>query len=400
MLSRPDLHDIIRWVPQGDSFQILDPIGLEDHVLPIYFNHSSLASFKRQLSSYEFKKKLIGDSSDQRYFHEYFIRDRADLLPLIKRKQSVPKLELSSESEPIPEAFAQVPSIVVQMMQFMAKEIQQLKETVGELSKRVVGLENDKNALFQELQNGLKAAYYSNEKADRVSKKVDKLVSDLSRRASVDLEPRDLVVANQSLDSSMLPPLFPSENPSFEFSSASFDLPHPLESKNLFHAPMEISPPSPQFDDVLQFVQNDFEMEGKSPASDGVLSHFNSGFVPAPRISHSDRGTRLILSPEPSVSKGTVSSPFEGVSEYRGSRISAIHVTEGADLQQKKAHEVVQQFIAQLSEAYGSMGIQSLLPDSYSGFGCWFTNLQSFPGQNPATPSNPWGVLLFGVSEN
>lgn len=81
---------MISWTPNGASFTIRDKKGLEEQVIPLYFqNRVYFRSFLRKLYRWGFAKcfsKSSGDSRRKRfvgqgltYFHKAFRRDRPDL---------------------------------------------------------------------------------------------------------------------------------------------------------------------------------------------------------------------------------------------------------------------------------------------------------------------------------
>ena len=77
--------DAIRWAEDGASFEVVSKESFERNVLPEYFKHSNINSFVRQLNMYDFHKKKRS-SREIVFHHAYFVRDRPDLLPSIKRK--------------------------------------------------------------------------------------------------------------------------------------------------------------------------------------------------------------------------------------------------------------------------------------------------------------------------
>jgi hypothetical protein len=58
-------RDHIRWSNCGTYFIIENPHRLAEHVLPIHFKHSNLATFVRQLNMYGFQKVNY-------YYYYYF----------------------------------------------------------------------------------------------------------------------------------------------------------------------------------------------------------------------------------------------------------------------------------------------------------------------------------------
>lgn len=58
ILNRDDLRHIIKWLPHGRSWRIIDPVEFELTVIPSYFGHSSMSSFLRQVNGWGFKRKI------------------------------------------------------------------------------------------------------------------------------------------------------------------------------------------------------------------------------------------------------------------------------------------------------------------------------------------------------
>ena len=95
--------NIISWQPHGRAFLIHDPKTFVADVLPLYFKHSKLSSFQRQLSLYGFVR-LTSDGPDRgAYYHECFLRFRPFLCSKIQRtriKGTWVRTSSSPESEP------------------------------------------------------------------------------------------------------------------------------------------------------------------------------------------------------------------------------------------------------------------------------------------------------------
>lgn len=100
----------------------MDKKKFSKEILPKHFRTSNFSSFVRQLNFYRFTKCLEKNKKEEKgqgiwvFMHENFIRDRPDLLSLVKRR--------------------------TYQDQETAKEIATLKETVSTLVERVKMLEN------------------------------------------------------------------------------------------------------------------------------------------------------------------------------------------------------------------------------------------------------------------
>lgn len=74
-------HPEIGWDDSGTLIVVKNAERLASVVLPQYFRHNQYASWVRALNAHDFKK-----SGTDRWQHPYFLRDRSDLLPQIRRK--------------------------------------------------------------------------------------------------------------------------------------------------------------------------------------------------------------------------------------------------------------------------------------------------------------------------
>ena len=77
---------VVCFSPDGGSFYVYDQSAFAQKYLPQYFKHSNYGSFVRQLNLYGFASSRHKDNSDVVVWsHQFFHRDRKDLLKRIKR---------------------------------------------------------------------------------------------------------------------------------------------------------------------------------------------------------------------------------------------------------------------------------------------------------------------------
>ncbi|XP_021342117.1 heat shock factor protein-like isoform X2 [Mizuhopecten yessoensis] len=94
LVENPTCDDLISWDQTGNSFHVYEQARFSKEILPLYFKHSNIASFIRQLNMYGFRKVVHIDTGlktekdDVEFQHPYFIRGQEHLLENIKRKIS------------------------------------------------------------------------------------------------------------------------------------------------------------------------------------------------------------------------------------------------------------------------------------------------------------------------
>jgi len=85
MVSEPETAHIVNWSPDGNGLLLLNLEAFVKEILPIYFKHTNLSSFVRQLNTYGFSKT---DSDTWRFSHPAFRKGEPDQLHRIERKNS------------------------------------------------------------------------------------------------------------------------------------------------------------------------------------------------------------------------------------------------------------------------------------------------------------------------
>ena len=79
ILSRPDLADIISWMPDGTGWTVWRPREFEIRVLPSYFKHQKFSSFINQARSWGFQP-VPGAMSRHSYYYPGFQRDHSHMV--------------------------------------------------------------------------------------------------------------------------------------------------------------------------------------------------------------------------------------------------------------------------------------------------------------------------------
>ncbi|CEF62030.1 Heat shock factor (HSF)-type, DNA-binding domain and Winged helix-turn-helix DNA-binding domain-containing protein [Strongyloides ratti] len=101
IVNDTEYNRIIGWSENGSSFLVKEPYIMYKKILPLYFKHSNLNSFIRQLNMYGFKKIIdiektgnlnFNSMNISEFSHKFFLRGRVDLLNNIKRKISSQKV--------------------------------------------------------------------------------------------------------------------------------------------------------------------------------------------------------------------------------------------------------------------------------------------------------------------
>jgi len=140
--------EICSWSDDGDSFIIKDQIRFTE-LLPHFFKHKNMRSFVRQLNFYGFRKvRSEGATYTTRppewseFKHDYFHRDREDLLVYIKRTGSSGS---SGAAEAVAVAADVMSAHEESELAMIKGEIQRLQQTVNALATMVTTLYSERD---------------------------------------------------------------------------------------------------------------------------------------------------------------------------------------------------------------------------------------------------------------
>ena len=149
IVNSENYSSIVYWSEEGTSFLIKDPEAFSSVVLKENFKHKNLGSFIRQLNMYGFHKKRTRGEEPHEFFHEFFRKDRPDMLRLLQRK-------VSSTNDPSPN---KDPSY-----NQLSAQIKKQESTIQELQNKILELELSNNYLVQVNQRQFFLLTEANEK--------------------------------------------------------------------------------------------------------------------------------------------------------------------------------------------------------------------------------------------
>lgn len=86
LLTERNVQDIICWMPHGRCFKVKNSKDFEKVVMPVYFTHTKITSFQRQLNLYGFKRITKGPDRGS-YYHELFLRGMPKLCTRMRRQK-------------------------------------------------------------------------------------------------------------------------------------------------------------------------------------------------------------------------------------------------------------------------------------------------------------------------
>jgi len=91
ILEDPENTDIIKWLPGGKGWIMMDKKRFANEVLPVYFKQTQFTSFTRKLSRWKFNRVPKGPYMGA-YYHKFFRRDRKYLCILMSCNNETPSL--------------------------------------------------------------------------------------------------------------------------------------------------------------------------------------------------------------------------------------------------------------------------------------------------------------------
>ncbi|CAO3663557.1 unnamed protein product [Rhizopus microsporus] len=149
MLENIAFKDIVSWDNSGTSFLIKDINDFTKIILPQHFKHCNFASFVRQLNKYDFHK-IRNNKHDQvwQFKHDFFKRDRKDLLEEIKRKTTAKKDDVAAEDG------AEDNDVIKDLRQLIKRlqsQIKQMKQSQQDLELSVEKMHKRDKSITSEL---------------------------------------------------------------------------------------------------------------------------------------------------------------------------------------------------------------------------------------------------------
>ena len=88
ILENDEYKDIIHWGDDGKYFIVKNLHDFTENILPKYYKHNNYSSFIRQLNMYDFHKRK-SNPNEHIFEHKNFIKDKKELLKLIKMKMKM-----------------------------------------------------------------------------------------------------------------------------------------------------------------------------------------------------------------------------------------------------------------------------------------------------------------------
>lgn len=140
MINYEETADVISWSESGKSFIIQKKGDFITKILPMYFKHSNISSFTRQLNFYNFRKICLKSPELVEYQHKYFQKDTPNLLKLIKRKTPVPRTTRTNQND-------------VRALTNLSSELTFVRKQQEEIDNKIDLLQQKHASLLQQVNN-------------------------------------------------------------------------------------------------------------------------------------------------------------------------------------------------------------------------------------------------------
>jgi len=99
ILETPEHSNILKWLPGGKAFIIIDKKGFISNVqLPVFLKHTQFTSFTRKLFRWKFARVSRGPFAGA-YYHKLFKRDHPALCKLMSCNKHAPSLALITQTK-------------------------------------------------------------------------------------------------------------------------------------------------------------------------------------------------------------------------------------------------------------------------------------------------------------
>jgi len=97
ILENPDHSEILKWLPGGKAFIIMDKKRFASDLLPQYFKQTQFTSFTRKLSRWKFVRVPRGPFMGA-YYHKLFRKDHKALCKLMSCNNDAPNLAVIAQA--------------------------------------------------------------------------------------------------------------------------------------------------------------------------------------------------------------------------------------------------------------------------------------------------------------
>jgi len=96
ILENPEHAEILKWLPGGKAFIIMDKRRFGTEILPVYFKQTQFTSFTRKLSRWKFARVPRGPYLGA-YYHKLFRKDHKALCRLMSCNNEIPSLAVIAQ---------------------------------------------------------------------------------------------------------------------------------------------------------------------------------------------------------------------------------------------------------------------------------------------------------------